>query len=1363
MKKMASSLKRWMTLALVMVLLIGLVPAGAWAEVITDVTTPETTVDQSQDTTLDSDQDQADQTDTDTEDVVDDGEDANVSDAQDTAEDNGEASAAVLSDDGEDTLYSSEAAPAAATWDSSYDDYTVQGMTPTGTTVNLFDYSVDGQDYWRNKGNNTNAGINSIDTRTVHRLRFGQGGPEGYDVNGWYQKGDIVKGIVKNQLVNGYPQLDKNVSAGNRVGNASVIDEDESLAYLFDPTVDHEGKTSYANVDGLFQIDQNGYYYYNSQSREYDRTQNPNPATSYDSANYAVYDEATNSFKLMNSWGVGTTGGSDGVAERAQGQFFPFDSPSSVFTINSGSLNTNGVTSTSALRNSNQASTANNPGLNHYFGLTMSTRFIQQNGGYTKPEGEDGRKPVTYEFSGDDDVWIYIDGVLVADLGGMRNKASVEINFSTGVITITDNGVSRTTSLAEAFEKAGVTDNLYTNSAGNKIFADNTYHTLNFYYLERGHGNSNLSLKYNLQTVPESDIVKVDQVGDKIAGAGFELYAAEVDNNGNYTVKDENKPIAVMTTNTNGEAVLEDAEDGSILSLDDLANKGALNFILRETKKPTGYRSAGDVWLRLQEMNDHYVLLCSNRFTTGANAVGKVRTTAPNKPQYYLRANDPTSATDVPMPNNQLDGTMFAVVMKYTGEVNESTNLASTSNLSNQENWHPVSGDPIKGWNVYDTYSMENIIEAAKENPYTFKLESDGSYKVDVENMPGDIMTYYYLLGEGEKGKARYTITYFYTTEDDINKADKDNTYRLVTTTEDTSDTSIYERAFSANVYVPNISNNLFVQKVDQEGNALTGAEFTLYRDDQVSISNDGKLAVNSNVQDSDLKKLTTENLTKEKDDIKLDGGGIFRKLPVGTYYLVETKAPQSTDSSTYVKSDQITEVVVDNTGVYVDAGEANDDVQVLRGVGSLVSSLALYATDDGVDVTLRNIKAALQTTTDYNGEATTWNPTTFKDEDYKHLLYNTAEADLNYKPIDKNEEAVFTVDAGWSKLAVQQCAEKEHQGDIEGKNVNYIDLKNQDISTVFSGTNIVKVTNKKAGALTVSKAVTGLAEEESDNTKFSFTLDLTGQSNNSLTYTTTGTVTVDGGTTNSEGINTVNITEGKVTFTLTKDSQITFDGFTKSTDDIKYTVTEATNNAYQTSYSVNGGSAVDGNSTQQTLKLDDTNTVAFTNEKLHTLSVTKNVEGKYGDMSSPFDIEVTIADFANQKGIAYTIGNTQMEADFDANGKTTIKLSNGQTAVFSGIKAETNASVKETDTKADQYKVSYTKGQNDSYTEGTTFEISATDTDNTITVTNTKDTPPDTLLDINNPGTWALVTGVAVLGLMLLAIVAKQRKRRLR
>ena len=1012
----------------------------------------------------------------------------------------------------------------------------VEGISPRGTTINVFDYwqtdnAEPAGDYESDRDHGINTGTPFKFGASMGRDKTGTTTPE--NMNYWTQSVDVRRGIVNNTLTDGYPTLSNTVAGDGK-----------SLDYLFDPTVPHVGKASYSDAEGLLQVDEEGYFYYDSIKNfaEFDR--NTHQFTLYE-GNYISED---NQEQLGDPY-VGGAVKATGISP--DGQFFPFVSAADVYTdTDDGKI---------ALNPEVQSGTRT-----HYFGLTMSTRFIQQDSGHT-----DDDVPVTYEFSGDDDVWVFIDGVLVADLGGIHDRASMKIDFSTGAIVINEGTeYAKSSTLLDQFQAAERTGST---SWKGDTFADRTYHTLNFFYLERGATDSNMSLKFNLVTVPESGIIKVDQAGNYVPGATFVLYKANAD----YKYNSEDV-VCRGTTDSNGELIFtEIQDDGSEVpvSLGELyTTQGIHNLVLAEETTPAGYRSFGEMHIRLAQSEGGAVFaLSENQWDSGAYASGNVRVQA--KAQLTLNKNGGTETVDA------ATGTLFAVVLQRQD---------TTQPIDAASNWRAVYGGPLSGWHVVGSSdgaggndTLAGIITAAKENPHIFTLQQSGSYDVDINDLPGDIETYYYVISGDKNAKTEYTVGYYFTEADSLAGATVDNTYRVVS--------QDFDRIFSVNLYVPNIQNNLYVQKLDENGQPVSAgadgsgsATFTLYLQDGVTIKNDGTYTVAERTQSYSV------DTSDMKTPLPLTGGAMFTRIPNGTYYLIETKAPEG-----YEKSSEIIPVVVDNTGIYADAGGAGDDVSVQRGVGSIVHSMIQFATNDDIDATLHNIKADLYTADSGSGLPTDESGWKSTREEKLHLRFQEGADTLNYREEDDSYR-YFTIDEGWSKLKIYQCLDhnktESPKEELE---------KDQELTNLFSGTVVVQVRNTSTGNLKISKDVVNNTGLEGTQTEFKFTL--TGSADgNSLNKTYNAVRTEHGAAT--ETPTTVVFEQGTARIDLKDGQSIEIQGLPTGAE-IK--IVEETYPDYKTTYVIGTGQAVEKNDAEVTIPGNSSDVkVTYTN--------TYHVEGSF-------------------------------------------------------------------------------------------------------------------------------------------------------
>lgn len=162
----------------------------------------------------------------------------------------------------------------------------------------------------------------------------------------------------------------------------------------------------------------------------------------------------------------------------------------------------------------NSSNPSNKNELNYGFGTQFTIPFTVTENGQNVDD-----TPMTFKFTGDDDVWVYIDGALVLDMGGAHCKAEGEINFATQMATITtgtsdaklgnqptaggrvaakDNG-NRTVDFKNITVKKSDGKTI---SLADYMKESGKVHELKMYYMERGMWDSNMSISYSFVPLP---------------------------------------------------------------------------------------------------------------------------------------------------------------------------------------------------------------------------------------------------------------------------------------------------------------------------------------------------------------------------------------------------------------------------------------------------------------------------------------------------------------------------------------------------------------------------------------------------------------------------------------------------------------------------------------------------------------------------------------------------------------------------------------------------------------------------------------------------------------------------------------------
>lgn len=144
--------------------------------------------------------------------------------------------------------------------------------------------------------------------------------------------------------------------------------------------------------------------------------------------------------------------------------------------------------------------------IDYHFGMRADIPFSMTPNGRIK-SNDDNSEPITFTFKGDDDVWIFIDGHLVIDLGGIHNRLGATIDFANNTITYfkPESNTNNNEFGAYNVEDFELVQKLYNDADGEGAlgqtranFSTVVDHEMSIFYLERGKGTSNCQIEFNL-------------------------------------------------------------------------------------------------------------------------------------------------------------------------------------------------------------------------------------------------------------------------------------------------------------------------------------------------------------------------------------------------------------------------------------------------------------------------------------------------------------------------------------------------------------------------------------------------------------------------------------------------------------------------------------------------------------------------------------------------------------------------------------------------------------------------------------------------------------------------------------------------
>ncbi len=505
-------------------------------------------------------------------------------------------------------------------------------------------------------------------------------------------------------------------------------------------------------------------------------------------------------------------------------------------------------------------------GYKNHFGMILPISFTVDKSG--KTNGKD----TIFKFFGDDDVFVYVDGKLVLDIGGIHNAVKGQINFRTGEVLLQgeydcEGGRALTSSKDDSVyvnKNLGV-KNLYEiiDEDGVAELSEEP-HTLTVVYFERGANESNCKMSFNFQKNETTTVgyknFKIDKDGNGLAGAQFTLYTnpecTEVAQLGGGS-------SAISVTDNEGSFSFENISVGVIPDGQDSVSK---DYYMKETKAPNKYVTPTDAVWKLS------LTVFKNGTTT--------RSLTPYDANHYAEALSKMES-----------GNVIAIVNEL---FNQPKNLVVRKEVISADQYNNNDAEYI--FRLCDQMNNKNLAGypyTVNGNKLVTGTEGEFRLKAGEEAVFENLTSEQYCVAEVGVESNKYSLFNY------VTSISVDNQVIIENDTRDIRDVQVVYTA-GPTVEKKVVFNNKLdkfydwqLKKTTQTGNPLAGAYFELK-------PQTGKSYYGVSGEDGVVKWYDSQRSRQRAKDDNLE-------VQPGEYVLIETKAPEG-----YAKSEDQWQIKVD-------------------------------------------------------------------------------------------------------------------------------------------------------------------------------------------------------------------------------------------------------------------------------------------------------------------------------------------------------------------------------------------------------------------------------------------------------------------